>query len=536
MLAIPIKETAQALSVPAPSSGINASSNLSMMQPSEALYLYNLNPTRYGCRVRPGWREWATNLTGIGGVRTVISVRGGTTAGIQNYLFACTADGIWDCSLSTSAPTKIVSFGITTGNAGWGTYTHVTNAAGEVYILYCDELNGYYTFDTSTDTWLKVTMGGGGSQVSGVDPATFVSVSYYAGRVWFVQAGTGTAWYLVAGSLYGAATQFLFGAEFSHGGNLNSLWTFTYESVYYIAEYLVAVGDAGDLTVWQGTDPDTAANFGIRGKWWLGELPAGRRVATSYGGDLIILCQFGAMSVSNLLSGVDVANPDSFITQKIAPAISADVIATAGLRGWDIVPWPAENAIFLLEPKLVGQPPKQFIYNLATKGWGVYKDLDIQCAAIWQSNLYSGTADGRVLIHTGNQDAIKLDGSGGININWGALGAFQNAQTPGKQKAIDFIRAILVGDTGAIFKAFIRFNYDISDLVGSPTGTPPSMGGWDSGIWDSAIWGGGGFNAMETIVGNFGMGSSFAVGIIGSSYGSNTLVGYELSGRVGGFL
>jgi len=530
----PSKKFSREIPVPIPYKGINAISPLSEMDPQEAILAYNLIPTQSGMQVRPGWQQWCTNLAGAGGVRTLIPVRGNATA--ADKLFACTINGIYDCTSSSSSPTLVVTFPSQTGNAGWGQWEHCTNLAGDVYLLYCDEVNGYYTFDTNTTTWLKVTAGTASNQINGVDPATLVSVRLYNNRIWFVQVNTGNAWYLPVGQIYGTVTQFSFGNKFNHGGNLNSLWMFTYGSVFGTYMYLVGIGDSGDVIAYTGSDPNSATTWSMAGQWYVGDLPVGRRVATSYGGDLIILSVYGAVNLSSLFYQKDIMDPSIYLTKKIAPIIKNE-IANNDMRGWEIVPWPSQNSFLILDPDSVNTI--QFCYNLVTNAWTVLKAIPMQTACSWHGNLYAGSQSGVVELIGANQDAIPISGSTGNSINWGMLGAFSSMQMPGVAKFVDLIRAYLLSQQTASYVTFARYDFDITDLtLGSGTGAPgAATSGWDVGIWDSMLWGAGSQSTQVGVSGSTGSGRWVAFGILGTSIGMETLVGIDASIRpTAGFL
>src|SRR6187431_160979 len=198
-------QAAKTVPYPAPSQGINALSNLSEMSPKDAIYMYNLLATQYGLQVRKGYSEWATNV-GTGGVRTIIPYIG--TTPIHNRLFACSQEGIYNASTITSAPALVVTFPIQNTVSGYGVFFITTNLSGAKFLCYTDEANGYYVYEEATQTWTKITAGAGGNQISGVDPATFCFVMSWKNRLWFIQKDTGTAWYLLAGALFGTATKF----------------------------------------------------------------------------------------------------------------------------------------------------------------------------------------------------------------------------------------------------------------------------------------------------------------------------------------
>jgi len=599
---MPLPQISNAVSkiakIAAPSKGVDAISNLMEMDPQEAVYIYNMVATQSGLAVRPGWNEWCTSMSGSGGVRTIISVRGSNSSGGNDHLFACTQTGIYDCTSSSGAPTLVVTFGNQTGNAGWGEWDHCTNLGGDVILMYCDEVNGYYTFDTQTTTWTQVTqafqgtghtagttltldstvagtiltggeiytisggvltdtgfhvVSGSGpytisgspalaastpiaiinnsSQIYGTNPANFASVRLFNNFVFFVQAGSSNSWILPIGQVYGVATVFSFGNKFPHGGNLNNLYVFTYGSYFGMYVYLVGIGDSGDIIAYSGTNPFSAASWTLSGQWYIGDMLPGRRNASNYGGDLTILSSYGIVNLSSLFYQKDLADPNAYLSKKVAPAIAADVAANQ-LRGWQLVPWPALNGLLVNEGGSGSN--KQFFYNFLTNAWSVFQQtILMNCAAVWHGNMYAGTVDGRVVILQGGQDSVKRNGTGAIAINWGALGAFSDAGLPGVLKFVDTIRPYFLAAQPVSYNVFAYYDFNITDLSGMLGSglSPPAAGtsGWDIGIWDSALWGTGAQSAQIGLQGVARAGRHVAVGILGASNGAATLIGYEAS-------
>jgi hypothetical protein len=591
---------AQFETLPAPMEGINAVTGFMEMRPTEALYALNVIFSQGGPTVRPGYTEWAINNTGTGGVRTLIPVRGAGTAGAQDHLFACTLTGIWDVSSSTSVPTQVVTFGTQSGNAGYCEYDFSVNANGDVTLLVCDEVNGYYTFDCSTTTWTQITQafsgtgtatgttaltinstlsgviqigaelytnaggvltdtglhivsGSGtawvlsgnatlaaanivimsGSQIFGVNPATFVQPRVFGAFIHFVQGGTGLSWYGQFGGFLGQMVSFGWGNKFPHGGNLKYLNIFTFGSAYGTYTYLIGIGDAGDVLAYQGINPSNAATWTLSGQWYVGDVPAGRRFVTNYGGDLIILCAYGLVKISSLFSNQNPEDPNLHLDKNIAPAMAADFTLLSALFGFQFVPWPAQNSLLVLEPIVAGSTYKQWCYNLATSAWSIFNTLQMQCAAFWHGNLYFGDSGGRVLQASGNVDNQMLNGTPGVAINFGMLGAFQKGKIQGN-KFIDLIEPFFTTTSPVSYKTFAQFDFDLTALaLGSVSYVGvPTAGGWDSGLWDSAIWGGGGAPLPQfSIQGGQGMGKWFTIGCLGATKGQTTLTGYELSVR-----
>ncbi len=321
----------QSVHVPAPVGGLNAVDAASAMPPTDAVQAFNLVAAEYGMRSRLGWREWCTTLTGLADnlVRSVLPFAGSTTA--KNRLFATTSTGIWDVSASSVSPSRVLTFGTQTGDAGYGNCTTVVTSAGH-FLLYADEVNGLHAYTESSDTWAAVTMGGGGTQISAVDPASICFVTVFKSRVWMVEKSTARAWYLAAGAIYGAATSFNMAGRFRAGGALRGLWSWTYDGGAGLDDSLVAVSDGGDVAVYQGTDPSSASTFGLRGAWYVGALPAGRNIATNFGGDLLLLSRTGVVPMSKLTVGGD-TDRSQYTTAKVSNLFNAAMLSKAPLRG-----------------------------------------------------------------------------------------------------------------------------------------------------------------------------------------------------------
>ena len=598
----PVPQIASFETLPAPSKGLDAITNLMAMDPMSAIYMLNMIPTTGGPTVRPGWQEWCTNLAGSGGVRTIISSRGAGTGG-QDFLFAATLDGIYDISASSTAPTLVLAWPNQTGNAGYVEWDHSTNLLGNVVLIVCDQQNGYFTYDTATSTWTHVTQGftGQGStagttltislatsgtivvggevytasggvytdtgfhvvsgsgpytlsgspalaagtnivivnntnQIVGVNPAVLSFPRVFNNRVWFIQEATGMSWYLNVGGVYGFATSFSWGNKFPHGGNLSSLQIFTYGSYYGTFIYLVGVGFSGDILAYSGTDPSQAATWTLSGQWYVGDLPAGKRSVTNFGGDLLVLCAQGILPVSSLFFQKDIDDPSLYLSQKIAPAITSDMQQYSTFQGWSFISWPGLGCLVITEPILPGVTPKQFVYNFQTKSWTIFNGLNWQHGAFWHNSMFVGTSDGRVLLMAGNVDGALLDGTPGVAITWGCLGSFQQGKNPGVTKFVDLIRAYLTASIPPVYQIFAQWDFDLTQLtLGSvPYTTAPAVGSaWDSGVWDLAMWSAGS-QAMQSIgiQGAEGSGEFVAIGIIGASEGSCTLVGYGVSARI----
>jgi len=575
--------------LPAPIGGWNAADALSGMSPADCVYLYNMIPFQYGLRSRLGYKEWATNLDGD--VRTILPF----TASIvdNDKLFATTTSGIWNVTASSAAPTRVYTFSATNSISGRGYATSFTNRAGH-FLVYCDEADGYVLYSETTGTWQRIaaastnvwktstvyalnarvsnagatyicTTGGtsgsgdgpvgGGSgitdgtvtwafspTVSGVDPQTFRHVSVWKNRLWFTQADSATAWYLDLNSISGPASPIYFGPRFKFGGSLAGVWSWTLDGGTGIDDHLVAVSTGGDVVVYQGTDPALdqvmyPGTFLMKGVWWVGAVPPGRRFVSDFGGDLFILSMQGCVPLSKIVSGGLVRDPNLYATQKISNLFNSLMQERRSYQGWELRIHPTDNTLIISVPPIPGGETEHLTMSLTTRGWARHRGVPSTCMDSWQGTLYFGTADGRVCQNTGAVDNVALDGSGATDIEWSLLTAFQNAGSA-RKKFLHFIRPHLITDgTAPNVAVSARYDFDLGEMNASlPYSMPLSDGGiWDSGLWDTAVWGSGA-DATSRVGGGSGLGTSVAISFRGSSRSTTTLAGFDVALEQGGYL
>lgn len=533
----PAGPSIQSAHLPAPVGGLNTVSAGSAMPLSDCLQGYNVVAAELGLRSRLGYREWCTGLSGAADdyVRTVLPFTGSAKSGAQDRLFAATATGIWDVSASSMPPIEqVASFPIEVGDSGYGISHSFVTAAGVHYLLYADEANGLMRYSEATGTWESVAEGTGAGEINGVDPANLVFVTAFKRRLWFVERDTARAWYLPAGAIGGTAQPFDMGAQFRAGGPLVGLWNWTYDGGAGLDDSLVAISGGGDVAIYQGTDPANPAEFGLRGVWSLGgSPPAGRRIATDFGGDVLILSRLGVLPLSRLVAGE--VNKDTYVTAKVANLFNSLMLTRASLPGWSMRLHPEDNALVVTVPTYPGQPTEQLVMALAGRAWFRYRDLPIYSSEVWGGKLYFGTVDGRVCVNDGYVDGISLaDPNAFMPVQWSVLTAFTNLGTP-RQKQVQLLRPTLLSESSApAYEIQARYRYDFAELP--PVSAMAGDGStWDGGTWDRDVWSGE-YQASQRLRGATGLGVDMAIAIRGTATARTVLVGIDVMYTAGGLL
>lgn len=523
--------------LPAPVGGLNRVDPASNLPLTDCILSYNLIASEHGLRSRLGYREWCTGLTGASDnqVRTELPFTGTAKNGSADKLFANTSSGIWDVTASSAAPSISQAFTSTSGEAGWGTTAIMTTSAGR-FLLYCDEVNGLYIYSETGGTWAQVTLGGGATQISGVDPINLRHVAVWKNRVWFTQGDTTKAWYLAANAVYGAATSFDFGPRMKAGGPLLGIWSWSYNGGDGLDSFLVGLSQGGDVVVYQGTDPSSATTFAIKGSWNVGGFPYGRRIALEDGGDLLLVSVLGLVPLSKLVVGTPTDTEKLYDTYKIQPLFALYASTFKSLDGWSLVRHPEENALLLTVPTASGTATQQLAMSLATRGWFPFRDLPIFSAAPWNGTLYFGTTDGRVCKATGYIDNVLLSDPNSYSaIGWSLLTAYSDLGNA-RQKRVHMVRPTLLSQTPTpLVETTARYDYDLVEPAPPSGGAGGDGSTWDTAVWDTAIWSGD-YAPSQPLQGTVGMGRDVAVAIRGNAKSRTTLVKLDVFFEQGGFL
>ena len=570
---LPQQQRTTGVPMPAPVGGINTISPASAMRATDCLSLTNLIPFQYGLRVRSGYYEWTKYVRDLvsmenefAAIRTLIPFTGSADSGSRDRLFAVTTDGIYDVTKAdpdnVAGPTLMFGAAdgwLRTAKAGTGTFSAFVNVAGDHYLAYCDEVNGYLLYREATDDWVKIVSGTGldGLSISGAAPENFRSVTLWKKRLWFTTADSAEAVYLPVNQFAGvvdnndvlAGGTLNFGSQFRYGGNLAGLWSWTLDGGQGVDDLLVGISRAGDVVVYQGTDPAFADSFGIKGVYWLGPVPPGRRFASDFGGDLFVLSVAGCLPLSRLVTGGLIRDPNIYETAKVSNLFNKLMSERGSLEGWAITQHPTDNLLVINVPPIAGKQPEQLVMSLANKGWAAYSGLPINCMTTWHGKLYFGTTDGRVCVNLGTTDskfyAERIVGEGvtwdygnypnPLPINFSLLSSFQHLGSTAKKRVHMARPYFMVEGQPPGYEVAVRYDYNLTpvDLASVDLGIPQPA--WDIDLWDNAYWGSG-YGTGGWQYGTTGIGTAVAVAVRGSASVTTTLVNIDVLLDQGGLL
>ncbi len=483
------QQAGKVVSRPPPVGGWNARDALASMPPTDAVKLINWFPYTTYIGVRPGYTASVTGFAAA--VETLAPYNGNTTS----KLFAASGTAIYDASTP-----GVVGAAVQSGlsNARWQDL-NFTTTGGVKYLVMVNGADSPRYYDGTN--WTAVT-GVSTPAITGLsfNTSEFINVGTHKSRLWFTRKNTLECYYLPAGLAGGAASLFDLRPVFKRGGTLVGIDTWTIDAGQGLDDHLVAVTDQGEVAIYKGTDPSSASTWTLVGVYYVGGV-VGRRPFCRFGGDLLLICQYGLLPVSSLLQSV-VLNTQQTLTYKIQQAISFAISTYSGNFGWQCVSFPKENALLLNVP-ISSTQIEQYVMNTITGAWCQFRNWNASCFCVFRDNLYWGGATSVNVSWLNNDD-------NGSTITTDLETAFDYFDAPGRLKRFTMCRPIIYTDGSPGITYGINLDYDDSTVTGVPTFVPSSSSTWDGALWDSGIWGGGlALNKTWQFIGGLGYAAAF---------------------------
>lgn len=339
--------------------------------------------------------------------------------------------------------------------------------------------------------------------------------------MWLALDSSDVGYYLPIGQKSGAATAFYFGGLFPHGGEIVGYWTWTRDGGEGIDDYFIIVGRGGDLLAYQGADPSAASTWALKGNWYLGHIPAGRRISVDYGGELFVLSSFGLLTLSALFRGVDVSDFRVNPTAKITPQIRERMQAELDSARWEVNSYPQEGLIVINSPVRPGSSDKylQYVFNVTTQAWSMWRDLNMVTCNNWNEQFFFTDDTGILWTLTEGQDnrlVADTDASEVVPIDFSVLGSFQRYGFTGSLIG-EFLRPVFTGISNVDYNARFVYDYEVDEIFGAVLGAVVEETKWDTGLWDTAVWSSS-TAVRSSVEGGSGLGRTAAIAIRGLAY------------------
>jgi hypothetical protein len=409
--------------------------------------------------------------------------------GTQWFFVATTTTAVTISSIARTSPsatatvTTATAHGLATGNRV--TITGASEATfNGTFVITVTGASAFTYTSTGTSTATSITGAYTVIGITGVNSNTFINVNLFKNRLYFTQKDTLACWYLDVDAIGGPASPLYFGGIARNSGYLQAMGTWTLDAGQGADDYAVFVTSMGEVIVYNGTDPDSADTWALKGVWQLGQT-FNRRCFYKFAGDLLLLTQDGLVPLASALQSSRL-DPRVNLTDKIYFAVSQAASLYKDLFGWQINYFASSNMLILSIPTSEGM--EQYVMHNITKAWGRFTGIQGYC---WE---VSGEAE----MHFGGNGYVGLFYEGysdnGSNITATAQQAYSYFDSAGQLKRFMMVRPILQS-TGGVPNVVcgLSVDFDTQSQLGQVQFNPSTLtdGVWDASRWDAANWSGG---------------------------------------------
>ena len=452
-------------SVPIPLGGWNTRDAISDMRPEFATVMDNFFPTRSKIVLRNGNEEHATGMGTTTPVETLMVYNGPT----GSEMFAAAGGEVFDVSVAGAVGAAVVT-GQTNDRWQWVNFGNGTNH----YLFAMNGANTPLSYDGTT--W-------GTMSITGPTAANLVWIQVHQNRLWFGEENSTKFWYLGVTTISGAATSFDLSGLMKEGGYIMAMGSWTRDGGSGMDDVAVFYTSQGEVILYSGIDPGTAADWVYIGTFKIGE-PVGRRCLIKGGSDLIAISRAGLLPLGVVLPIDEVQQARATVTDAINPTVTQSVIDYGANFGWQAILYPQGQYILFNIPVQENETAYQYVANTVTGAWCRFLNQNANCWAVFDDDLYFGGNGGDVYkADTGRSD-------NGSNIEGDVQQAYSYFGAPGVYKQYKMVQPVLASN-GNITPALI-VNVDFQDLPPSDqpsfSGNPGSL--WDVALWDVGTWGG----------------------------------------------
>lgn len=464
----PVQRGLQAFPVPQPPpvGGWNTRDALAAMPPEDAVVLDNWFPGLGSVKTRAGGEAYANTLGGA--VKTLAEFNGGS---LRKFIAAANGN-IWNVSAAGAGVSLASGFASDIWDAA-----QFDDASGGARMGLVNGSDAPQIYSGAVVA--AMTISG-----PGLVPANLNGIHIFKGRSYFWDDRTQDFWYSATNALGGVCTKFPLGRVNNTGGNLLAMATWSRDAGNGLTDLAVFILSSGDILIYSGDDPGTAASWSLVGVYNIAP-PVSKRGVEKIGADLIIATKAGYVSLASVFQSGRFNEESSSISSKIRQAVLDAMNSFSALFGWQMLLYPRGNYALVNVPTST-TAFDQHVINVETKAWCRFTGQAAQCWGLFNDSLYYGTASGTVVkADTGTSDVgIAIACSG--QTAWNFLESSQNKQVTALRFGLKREASTLGYTCGIAFdykQLLTTINQSVSDSAGATWLT------WETNPWDTQPWG-----------------------------------------------
>lgn len=456
----------ESTSLPAPTEGWDTESPVAELPQTRAVVFDNWVPKGIALAIRKGFE---THVSGIASaVETLMPYEIGATS----QMFAAAGSSIYNVTTPGAVGAAVVT-GLTSARFS---FTNFTTPGGS-FLWICNGVDDPRHWNGSA--WA----------IPALTVSTFVDNDIFyvfesKQRLFLLFKNSLTFGYLPVESVAGTVSNFNLGSVFKLGGKLVAGGTFSYDSGAGPDDFTVFLTSEGEVAVYQGSDPNTAADWVLVGNFYIGD-PVGDRPIVDLRGDLGIITRDDVVQISRAFRNfISEEKGVAYLMARIATPWKAATGAGVAFNGWEGALYPGGNLLIINAPSSNSEAV-QFVQHLVTGGWARFTGWNFETFEIFNGRLYAGGSAGNVFLCDENFDDNGSDITAALQTAWTALGS------RGVVKTMKMWRPIVTTETGAAVRGVARTNYRQTPALGAfPATTLTGALVWGTGLWGTGLWGG----------------------------------------------
>lgn len=453
------RKTASTADLPAPIGGLNTRDSLSMMPVTDAISLVNWLPQANGLTSRKGLTERTTGYSAT--PETVLSYKYGS----NRKLITASDDDLY----TDNGAGTLTSLGTGFGNARWDA---VQLGQNMVLVNGADAPRNYDGSSLTTPTF------GGDLNTYGAD--NIDGIHKHKNRVYMWDTEYPNFFYGGVNSVSGSFAEFNLDRVSDTSGNLIEMKTISRDAGDGPDDYAAFILDTGEVLIYQGSDPGTANNWALVGKYQIPPIIA-KNCAIEFSGDVLILTNQDIVKLSEVIKFGGEEGGFNIKPSKLSGAIATDYAIYGSNYGWQLTTYPSEGWIIINVPVATNTEYHQYVINTTTgastklEGWNAAQFGKLNDA------LYFGN-------NTSLFQAQEGDDDDGADIALVARPAFSNLGTAARKK-VSNARLYVESEGSLDVDMEIGYDYNFPNFQGTQT-SQVTGALWDVASWDVAEWSG----------------------------------------------
>lgn len=456
----------------APIGGLNSVDALSNMPPNDAYEMVNMDANESSVDIRKGYRNLLqsshpnlqTLLTYDDGQNDILFMAGGDR--IQSY----------DEGTNTLSDSKT---GLLSSVLSWVNF-------GTPQARFLMVVNGENTpFYFNGIDWIDSSI-----TYAGLDTSKLILVTSFKNRLFFALQNSLKIYYLGTQSIAGALSEIDLSSLFSSGGKISGIATLSIDGGDGIDDLIAFITDQGQVALYQGSNPNSAADWRIVGLFDIGR-PVGRRFYAKVGGDVLLLTAEGVLSLSEIYRDARLARKDA-PGRKVNPLLIEHYKERGQDDGWFIKYNAAFNRLYVNVPLITGRTV-QYVMNVITGAWTKYENIQLFDMIQNNENIYGVSQSDIRLLNDGYTDGYEADENGAVTVDgeaisvickqaYNAFGTAENKDIASVQPFFEIEQSHLQSDL------YYDVDFDFSDLK-PENQIVLDIAADDLPLWGDALWG-----------------------------------------------